>query len=323
MNVYDFDETIYQGDSTVDFYKYCIKRKPALLKFLPKQGLMFIKYLLGTVSKERFKESVYLILTEIDDLDAWVNDFWDKNIMKIKSFYLQQAARDDLVISASPEFLIGEACRRLNIASIASRIDKKTGIHTDGINCHGKRKVERFYERYPQGKIEDFYSDSLSDTPLAELAKRAYLVKKERIIPWNQYQPSRFEKLKKTFLDRSFLLFLIVGVINTFNGVLFAYLYSLWIANANLAFAVGYVTSLTISYLLNSLISFKEKLGLRKYIKFCISYIPNFLIQNLVVFVIFNLLRWPKLIAYCLAAIIGIPVTYLFVKIFAFGQNNA
>lgn len=26
MNVYDFDETIYDGDSTVDFYKYCLRR---------------------------------------------------------------------------------------------------------------------------------------------------------------------------------------------------------------------------------------------------------------------------------------------------------
>ena len=25
MNVYDFDGTIYNGDSTIDFYLYCIK----------------------------------------------------------------------------------------------------------------------------------------------------------------------------------------------------------------------------------------------------------------------------------------------------------
>ena len=25
MNVYDFDQTIYHGDSTVDFYLYCVR----------------------------------------------------------------------------------------------------------------------------------------------------------------------------------------------------------------------------------------------------------------------------------------------------------
>ena len=125
-------------------------------------------------------------------------------------------------------------------------------------------------------------------------------------------------KLISLFFDPSFILFLVVGVFNTFNGVVFSYLYSIVIPNANLAFIVGYVTSLTISYLLNSKISFKEELSFPKYIKFCISYIPNFLIQNAVVILLFNILNWPKLIAYCLAAVIGIPVTYLFIKVFAF-----
>ena len=26
MNVYDFDKTIYYGDSTADFYLFCLKR---------------------------------------------------------------------------------------------------------------------------------------------------------------------------------------------------------------------------------------------------------------------------------------------------------
>lgn len=318
MNVYDFDETIYDGDSTVDFYKYCVKRKPSLLLLLPKQGIAFMKYMLGMTRKEEFKETVYLILTKIDDLNSWINDFWDKNIHKIKEFYKAQKREDDLVISASPEFIIKNACGRLGIASMASRIDPKTGKHMDGINCHGKRKVERFYEVYPEGKIEQFYSDSYSDTPLAELAEEAFLVKKDVIYPWNEYTPSTLSKIKSMFFDRSFLLFLIVGVINTFNGVVFAFLYSLFIKNANLAFIVGYVTSLTISYLLNSKISFKEELSFPKYIKFCISYIPNFLIQNAVVIVVYNMMNWPKLIAYLLAAVIGIPITYLFIKVFAF-----
>lgn len=318
MNVYDFDDTIYQGDSTVDFYKYCIKRNKGILKLLPKQGWAFFKYFFSMITKEEFKETFYLFLTQIDSPEEWVEDFWNHNIQKIKPFYLLQKKEDDLIISASPEFLIQPACERLHVASIASRIDVKTGKHLDGKNCHGKRKVERFQEIYGDSMIDEFYSDSLSDAPLAELSEKSFIVKGEECIEWNQYKPSLKSKLISLFFDPSFILFLVVGVFNTFNGVVFSYLYSIVIPNANLAFIVGYVTSLTISYLLNSKISFKEELSFPKYIKFCISYIPNFLIQNAVVILLFNILNWPKLIAYCLAAVIGIPVTYLFIKVFAF-----
>lgn len=30
MNVYDFDKTIYNGDSTIDFYLYSLRKKPQL-----------------------------------------------------------------------------------------------------------------------------------------------------------------------------------------------------------------------------------------------------------------------------------------------------
>jgi len=117
-------------------------------------------------------------------------------------------------------------------------------------------------------------------------------------------------------------MFLIIGVINTINGIGFAYLYSLIIKNVNLAFIVGYLTSLTIAYLLNSFLTFKERLNLKKFIKFCISYIPNFLIQNTFVILFYNILNWEKLIVYSLAAIIGIPVTFLLLKLFAFKKSS-
>ena len=203
---------------------------------------------------------------------------------------------------------------------MASRVDKTTGKYT-GENCYGEEKVKRFYEVFQKEKIDTFYSDSLSDTPLKEISKNAYIVQKEKIIEWDTYKPSLFSKLKKTFLSLQFIMFLIIGVINTINGIGFAYLYSLVINNVNLAFIVGYLTSLTIAYLLNSFLTFKEKLAFKKFIKFCISYIPNFLIQNGFVILFYNILGWEKLLVYCLAAIIGIPVTFLLLKLFAFRKK--
>lgn len=128
-------------------------------------------------------------------------------------------------------------------------------------------------------------------------------------------------KFKNTFFTKEFILFLIIGVINTFNGVVFAAFYSKFL-NDNLAFAAGYISGLFISYVLNSLVTFKEKLSFYKFIKFAISYIPNFIIQNIAVFIIFNVMGWPNIVAYALAAVIGVPVTFILMKFFAFSKNK-
>ncbi|WP_238901175.1 GtrA family protein [Clostridium sp. YIM B02500] len=128
------------------------------------------------------------------------------------------------------------------------------------------------------------------------------------------------QKFKNTFYTKEFVTFLIIGVINTFNGTVFSYIYSSFL-NENIAFIVGYISGLIISYLLNSLITFKEKLQLNKFVKFAISYIPNFIIQNIVVIIVFNLMGLNKIIAYLLAAIIGVPITFILMKFFAFRKK--
>lgn len=321
MNVYDFDKTIYDGDSTVDFYFYCIKRQPSLLKFLPKQAWAFTKYLFGFLTKTQFKEKFFEVFSGINNIDSYIKDFWKKNKHKIKKWYKSSHFDSDIVISASPEFLLEPICLELKIQKLmASVVDKETGKYT-GENCYGEEKVKRFYNVFPKETIDTFYSDSLSDTPLKNIAKNAYIVQKEKLIEWDTYKPSLFTKLKKTFLSLQFVMFLIIGVINTINGIGFAYLYSLIIKNVNLAFIVGYLTSLSIAYLLNSFLTFKENLSLKKFVKFCISYIPNFLIQNGFVILFYNILGWEKLLVYCLAAIFGIPVTFLLLKLFAFKKK--
>lgn len=129
------------------------------------------------------------------------------------------------------------------------------------------------------------------------------------------------DKILKIFLSKEFILFVIIGVINTFNGVIFSMIYSKFL-DANLAFFVGYISGLFISYILNSYVTFKEKLEFSKFIKFAISYIPNFIIQNIVVLVVFNIMGLNKLIAYILAAIIGVPVTFILMKFFAFKEKE-
>lgn len=37
LNVFDFDDTIYKGDSSIDFYLFCLKENVRLIRYLPIQ----------------------------------------------------------------------------------------------------------------------------------------------------------------------------------------------------------------------------------------------------------------------------------------------
>ena len=128
------------------------------------------------------------------------------------------------------------------------------------------------------------------------------------------------KKLQQHFFTREFLFFLVIGCINTFNCSLIAAFFTYWLPDANAAFNIGYLLSLTFAYYLNSKLVFKQELNKAQYLRFCLSYLPNFLVQNLIVLLFYNMLAFPPIISYLFAAIIGVPVTFLLVKIFAFRQ---
>lgn len=183
MNVYDFDKTIYYNDSTSDFYVFCLKRHPRIALHFPKTALAFILYLLRIKTKTQFKETMYEFLQEVD-IENDLPQFWAENKLKIKPFYKDHRRPDDVIISASPEFLLKPICSELGVGCLmASRVDPATGKYT-GINCHGKEKVRRFEEIYGDAVIDEFYSDAYCDTPLALKAVKSFMVKGDQISDW-------------------------------------------------------------------------------------------------------------------------------------------
>ena len=196
MNVYDFDETIYHGDSTVDFFQYCLLHHPAMAVTLPKTAFQFGRYFAGRQSKTQAKEEMYKFLRCIGNTPQVVEAFWKSHISNIKPLYLEHLRQpDDVVISASPEFLVGPACRMLGIpVMMASKVDPYTGRY-EGANCWGEEKVRRFYEHFGEGTpIDVFYSDSLSDTPLARLAREAWIIRGDKLVPWDVWEHQHGKK---------------------------------------------------------------------------------------------------------------------------------
>ena len=176
MNVYDFDKTIYAGDSATHFWRFCVRRHPAALRSLPGAGRTLLRCLGKPGIHGALKQSIYAFLSVLPDPEAEVRAFWDGHLRRVYPWYLERKKPDDLVISASPYFLVSEACRRLGIACMATDMDRHSGqIH--GENCRREEKVRRYREVYGDTPVEEFYSDSLSDRPMMQLAESAFLMK--------------------------------------------------------------------------------------------------------------------------------------------------
>ena len=66
INSYDFDGTIYDGDSSVDFYIYSIRKNKKVLLQVPIQLWGTILYLLRIIDKTKFKEYIFSYLKRIE-----------------------------------------------------------------------------------------------------------------------------------------------------------------------------------------------------------------------------------------------------------------
>ena len=135
------------------------------------------------------KERLYKAFVHVPNMEGEVELFWKLHMKNIEKWYLEIKRPDDVVISASPEFLLEIPVKKLGIGTlIASRVDMKTGKY-DGLNCYGEEKPKRFAEYFGEGWEElsdNFYSDSYSDSPMAEISKKAYIIKKHTPLPWGE-----------------------------------------------------------------------------------------------------------------------------------------
>ena len=185
MNVYDFDKTIFYPDSSVSFFLYCLRHYPRqVLNAAIPSLLQAVNYFCsGKRDAKKLKEALFSFLNRVDDVEGAVSGFWDKHFCQISNWYLEQKKEDDLIISASPEFLLKPVADRLGVSLIATRMNPYTG-KISGRNCHDFEKCRRFTELYSPDEMDEFYSDSLSDTPMAKMAGKAYMVDKTQRFDW-------------------------------------------------------------------------------------------------------------------------------------------
>lgn len=173
-DLYDFDKTVFNGESGSEFWLFCLKRHPKLIKYLPRQlkGL-FDCYALHKISEVRAKELLYSCLSAIDaEKEAAL--FWEKNAFRINSWFKPREHDVPVIVcSASPVFQIKPICDKLGVTLlIATKMDTETG-KISGKNCKGEEKVRRISVQAAEYEIRDVYTDDIvSDRPILELSGR-------------------------------------------------------------------------------------------------------------------------------------------------------
>lgn len=185
MRVFDFDNTIYNGESGADLFMFYFKKDPkGLLKYAPKFLEAFLKYKRRKITAEEIMEDYSIILKEycqkIDDVYADFETFWDEYQENIKPFYAKIQDENDVIVSACPVCLLKIICERLGVKYyIGSDIDPKNGK----INylCYKDKKVDCFREIYGDIKIDELYTDSMSDKPLMDISENVFMVSGETI----------------------------------------------------------------------------------------------------------------------------------------------
>lgn len=178
MNVYDFDGTLYKGESSFHFARFCLLRKPKVLLFFPKIVSLYRKHKRNELSLEEandlFKKILDTVLVTDEDLEKFVQTFWRKYKKNLNWPLIRTMKEEDVILSAGPDFLLKNSpLKDKNI--FCSQIDLKNKKIL--FFCYGENKRLKFKEIYKGRTIEKFYTDSYSDYPLMTLAHQVYFVK--------------------------------------------------------------------------------------------------------------------------------------------------
>ena len=223
MRVFDFDGTIYDGESLFDLYLYSARHDIKVFRHIAPVLRYAIKYKLGNATLEQMERGVGKVAQRylediaaskkldrlrvkslahadeaglggdvlVDDVSRHVREtadggvqslvaaFWDKNFKRIKPWYHPRP--DDVILTASFDLTVGEACRRLGVHNlIASQVDLDT-MEVTYLNFN-TNKPRRFRELMgPDAVVDEFYTDSKFDQPMIDMARHAFMVKGDRI----------------------------------------------------------------------------------------------------------------------------------------------
>ncbi len=107
--------------------------------------------------------------------------------------------------------------------------------------------------------------------------------------------------------------FLGIGMINTvFAYFIFIILFQF--LNYNISYSVSFISTIILSYFLNSKYVFKQKLSIRKFIKFPLVYIVQYIFGIIVLNILNIYFQTSNYINMLIVTIVSIPLTFILSK---------
>ncbi|MFD2703137.1 GtrA family protein [Paenibacillus shunpengii] len=122
-------------------------------------------------------------------------------------------------------------------------------------------------------------------------------------------------------ISKEFFKFVISGGINTLVTYIF-YLLLLMFLGYSLSYTISYVSGIFLSYYLNSVFVFKEKISFIKFLKFPVVYLIQYLINIVMVYLFVEKLQVSPLLVPLIVIIISMPITFVISKLIIKGKGR-
>ena len=183
LQVFDFDNTLYRGESAVDFALFLIRRRKRIILWLPKIFWNLLRYKLCMIREDSMEAQLDRFMQRClppeKELTHLVGQFWKKNLHRLNKQMLRRIRPGDAVISAGPDFLLRPIRAHLcGAALICSKVDLRQ-MRVAYLNF-SSRKAQRYRAVFGNAPVSAFYTDSYFDRAMMQLSERVYLVKKGR-----------------------------------------------------------------------------------------------------------------------------------------------
>lgn len=133
MNAYDFDETIYYGDSEFHFIEYIFKKYPLEMKKYARRYKFyrFLQKKLKLISRDKARVKIFTFLKVLRDVDKDLEEFRASHTKNIKKWYYDVKRPDDVIISATPSFILEPIAKTLgNSKRFTATLSPKSFIPT-------------------------------------------------------------------------------------------------------------------------------------------------------------------------------------------------
>ena len=196
LALFDFDGTLYLGDSFTRFIFYALDKQHILIQGL-KTAPWIKGYFLNLYAAPDMRKRLFSAMfaqkdaLEIQKLGhAYALMLCEKlnPILLAQLKQHQQLNHDVVLVSASLDIYLKPICELLNIQLICSKPEIKDGLYTGHYavdDCSGFLKKQSVLKQYNLDDYENIYAygNSHEDVEMLSLANYPYMVGKDKVLP--------------------------------------------------------------------------------------------------------------------------------------------